>query len=315
MGSHELFIRVESDRAREKESRDLSVELARLDQHRISIPHPFEEIEGSLAHKLTLELWEKEEEVLSRRIDLKDTRRMSIQNEIYQLLEFYFVLQGFVLTALFQTFQAPNHVTCKSSWSPFAFSLLVLLAALAALHYKFKDQLEIEELLQEEKQDCRSLFNCITDLRSQGALFDINTIKRSHCSPSPAPKVGLSHFLLLSVCPLLRPNLIKGALLETQKNVLQFVEIGANKDTIVLRDMHRYVWRQVRMELPPQECKKISIKAPTTFFRMGAMLKLNDQHEKDLKIYIDTEQLAGRNNISICKDENGRYFLQEHGDQ
>ncbi|KAH9330308.1 hypothetical protein KI387_002416, partial [Taxus chinensis] len=64
-----------------------------------------------------------------------------------------------------------------------------------------------------------------------------------------------------------------------------------------------YVLRQVRMELQPHERKTIWIKAPSTFFRMGAMLKVDERNEKDLKIFIDTDQLVGRNLISICKDQ------------
>ncbi|KAH9330301.1 hypothetical protein KI387_002409, partial [Taxus chinensis] len=171
--------------------------LVRMDaplanEHCVGIIHTFEEIEDSLAHKFTLDLWEREEKVLSNRINHKDTTRMSIQNEIYQLLALYFVLQGVVLTALFQGLQAPNQNTCKSWWIPFAFSALSFLATVAALHHKFREQLEIENNLQQEKQECRALFKCIQDLRANGALFDLNTIPISnhpHSQPAIASKV------------------------------------------------------------------------------------------------------------------------------
>lgn len=65
------------------------------------------------------------------------------------------------------------------------------------------------------------------------------------------------------------------------------------------------------MELKPDESKKISVKAPSTFFRMGAILKVDERTEKDINVRIDTEHLVGRNKISICKDANGRFSVQE----
>lgn len=144
------------------------------DVHRIcKTPHPLEEIENSLPHKFILQQLEKEEDILSRRIDQKDTRHMSIQNEIYQLLALYFVVQGVVLSALFQSLQQPNNNTCDSWWSPFSFSALAFLVTLAALHHKFRVQLLIEEELLQEKEDCKILFNCIEKLRAEGAFFDL----------------------------------------------------------------------------------------------------------------------------------------------
>lgn len=158
----------------------------------ISGTHPLEEIENSLPHKLILGQWEKEEEILSRRIEQKDTRHMSIQNEIYQLLGLYFVLQGVVLSALFQTLQQPNHNTCDSWWSPFSFSALCFLATLAALHHNFRVQLQIEEELLQEKENCKILFNCIENLRVKGAFFDLQTrlTSRQDCT-STTPAKGL----------------------------------------------------------------------------------------------------------------------------
>lgn len=172
--------------------------------------HPLEEIENSLPHKLILEQLEKEEEILSRRIDQKDTRHMSIQNEIYQLLGLYFVIQGVVLSALFQALQQPNNNTCDSWWSPYSFSALAFLATLAALHHKFRVQLQIEEELLQEKEDCKILFNWIEKLRVEGALFDLQTILTSiqDCkSSTPAKGLlcwsywrGYRGFVTLIVC-------------------------------------------------------------------------------------------------------------------
>ncbi|KAH9308327.1 hypothetical protein KI387_036238, partial [Taxus chinensis] len=134
-------------------------------EHCVGITRPFEEIEDSLAHKFNLDLWEREEKVLSSRINHKDTTRMSVQNEIYQLLALYFVLQGVVLTALFQGLQAPNQNTCKSWWIPFAFSALSQVATMAAVHHKFRKQLEIENHLQQEKQGTGL---CLSAFRTSG---------------------------------------------------------------------------------------------------------------------------------------------------
>eukprot|EP01018_Ginkgo_biloba_P016546 Gb_35602 [translate_table: standard] len=136
--------------------------------------HPLKQINDSLPHRLTLQLWEREEGVLSRRIDQKEARHRNIQNEIYQLLGLYFVFQGVVLTALFQAAAQPNRKTCSCWWSPFVLTVIALGATIGAVLHQFHLQSEIQTQLGEEKEDCRVLFRSIQSLRSKGIRFDLN---------------------------------------------------------------------------------------------------------------------------------------------
>ncbi|KAH9330302.1 hypothetical protein KI387_002410 [Taxus chinensis] len=136
--------------------------------------HPLEQIQKSRAHRLCLQLWENEELILNRRIEQKETRCRNIQSEIYQLLGFYVVFQGVVLTAVFQAAAQPNAKTCKCWWSPFILTAIALVGTVGAVHHKFHLQSEIQNQVEEEKDNSRALFRSIQQLRSEGAKFDLN---------------------------------------------------------------------------------------------------------------------------------------------
>ncbi|CAM6028451.1 unnamed protein product [Sphagnum balticum] len=95
----------------------------------------------------TLIDWEKRFNVASSRIEKKRTRSINTKNELYQLIGFYTVFQGVVLTAVAQT----NLIRCSQSWGPASLSLLASIATIAGVYAKLKDYSELRRALEEEE--------------------------------------------------------------------------------------------------------------------------------------------------------------------
>lgn len=95
--------------------------------------------------------WEKRFKVALSRIEKKRTRSINTKNELYQLIGFYSVFQGVVLTAVAQT----NLIRCSQSWGPSSLSLLASVATIASVYAKLKDYSQLRRSLEEETNDSR----------------------------------------------------------------------------------------------------------------------------------------------------------------
>jgi len=101
--------------------------------------------------KRILTEWEKRFEASSVRIEKKSTRSINAKNELYQLIGFYSVFQGVVLTAVAQT----NLIQCQQSWGPVSLSLLASIATIVSVYIKLKDYSEHSKALEEEIADSK----------------------------------------------------------------------------------------------------------------------------------------------------------------
>jgi hypothetical protein len=71
--------------------------------------------------KRILTEWENRFQVSSLTIEKKSTRSINAKNELYQLIGFYSVFQGVVLTAVAQT----SLIQCQQSWGPVSLAVPV----------------------------------------------------------------------------------------------------------------------------------------------------------------------------------------------
>uniref|UniRef100_A0A0R0J6M0 Transmembrane protein n=1 Tax=Glycine max TaxID=3847 RepID=A0A0R0J6M0_SOYBN len=89
--------------------------------------HPLTEISESPGHLLLLKLWQREEELFSKRIAHKETRMDTIKAELFQLSSFFFIFHAFFLTLLFTSWakaqQQAHHSVCHKWWLPSMVSL------------------------------------------------------------------------------------------------------------------------------------------------------------------------------------------------
>ncbi len=104
------------------------------------------EIDSVPKLKRILKEWEKRFEVSSLRIEEKSTRSINAKNELYQLIGFYSVFQGVVLTAVAQT----SLIHCQQSWGPVSLSLLASIATIVSVYIKLKDYSDHRKALEEE---------------------------------------------------------------------------------------------------------------------------------------------------------------------
>jgi hypothetical protein len=109
------------------------------------------EIEKNERLKVTLREWEKRYKVARERIEKKSTRAINAKNELYQLIGFYSVFQGVVLTAVAQS----STIFCKQSWGPASLSLLASIVTVLSVHFKLIDYRELSSSLDQEIKDSK----------------------------------------------------------------------------------------------------------------------------------------------------------------
>lgn len=90
-------------------------------------------IKRSRRHLVALEEWEKKDELFAQRVDRKRKQSLSVKNEIYQLIGFYSVFQGVLLTAVSQS----NLLHCNNWWTAFSLSAFASVVCIAGVVQKF----------------------------------------------------------------------------------------------------------------------------------------------------------------------------------
>jgi hypothetical protein len=114
------------------------------------------EIENDPILRLQLKNWEEHAKSISRRIERKENRTYAVKNEVYQLLGFYLVFQGVVLTAVAQA----SVLTCEEWWSPFILSSMTSIVAIVGVYQKLQSLHDVEENLRDERTSYQVLSRC-----------------------------------------------------------------------------------------------------------------------------------------------------------
>ncbi|KAK1309500.1 hypothetical protein QJS10_CPA09g00966 [Acorus calamus] len=135
--------------------------------------HPLHQIAESPTHKLLLKQWLKEEDLLLRRISLKESQTDSLRREITALYCSFFLLHSLLLLLLqSSTYPNPNSA-CRRSWIPTVCSLSVSLTLIWAVRYKTDVEGHTERLLEREREDAVLLSRCVEELKKKGLEFDL----------------------------------------------------------------------------------------------------------------------------------------------
>ena len=136
--------------------------------------HPLSQIAASGTHRLLLKQWVKEEDLLARRVALREARLDGARKEIAFLYCAFFAFHAASVLILFLS--SPGAATaeaCRRSWIPCLVSLLSSLAMLWALRYKSDTQAVLERLLAREREDALLLARCVSELKRKGLDFDL----------------------------------------------------------------------------------------------------------------------------------------------
>lgn len=98
---------------------------------------------------LKLELMDMENRAaaIARKIERKETRTFVVKNEIYQLLTFYVVFQGVVLTAVAQA----SALKCRHWWAPFTLSLIASVMTFVGVYQKLETFRQVKDDFENER--------------------------------------------------------------------------------------------------------------------------------------------------------------------
>lgn len=137
--------------------------------------HPLHQIAESATHKLLLKQWLKEEELIARRVALREARLDGIRGEIAFLCCAFFVFHSTALVVLFAGGDGGggDGAACRRSWIPCVVSLACSMAMVWAIRYKAAAEKQAESLLQREEEDGRLLKRCAEELKRKGMEFDL----------------------------------------------------------------------------------------------------------------------------------------------
>ncbi|TVU44748.1 hypothetical protein EJB05_04202, partial [Eragrostis curvula] len=137
--------------------------------------HPLSQIAESGTHRLLLKQWLREEDLLARRVALREARLDGARKEIAFLYCAFFAFHAASVLLLFLSSATASAapVACKRSWIPCLVSLLSSLAMLWALRYKSDTEAVLERLLAREREDALLLGKCVAELKRKGLEFDL----------------------------------------------------------------------------------------------------------------------------------------------
>ncbi|KAF8659393.1 hypothetical protein HU200_058604 [Digitaria exilis] len=141
--------------------------------------HPLSQIAASGTHRLLLKQWVKEEDLLARRVALREARLDGARKEIAFLYCAFFAFHAASVLVLFlsSSASAPSAAAtaaaCRRSWIPCLVSLLSSLAMLWALRYKSDTEAVLERVLAREREDVMLLARCVSELKRKGLEFDL----------------------------------------------------------------------------------------------------------------------------------------------
>lgn len=140
--------------------------------------HPLSQIAASGTHRLLLKQWLKEEDLLARRVALREARLDGARKEIAFLYCAFFAFHAASVLILFlsSSLSVPSDtpsLSCRRSWIPCLVSLLASLAMLWALRYKADTEAVLERVLAREQEDAALLGRCVAELKRKGLEFDL----------------------------------------------------------------------------------------------------------------------------------------------
>jgi hypothetical protein len=111
-------------------------------------------IEADPVYKATLEEWDRRETYLGKRVDRREKTSADLRNQVFNIVGFFSVFQGVVLTAVSQL-KSSTGPHCGTVWFPVVLSLAALLVAGIGVWLKFTDLEGLELSISNEKQALR----------------------------------------------------------------------------------------------------------------------------------------------------------------
>ncbi|KAG0557197.1 hypothetical protein KC19_11G109500 [Ceratodon purpureus] len=150
------------------------------------LPQCYEEIKNLLdieknpVYAKAQEEWSKKETLFTSRVERKKKRVANLKNEIYQLIGFFSVFQGVLLTAVSQS----NLLHCNNLWSPVALSVVASVVTVAGVLQKLMQIRSLQSTIHSEEQSLKEVVKRLYKLRNypgvhsfRFAHFEYSTVK------------------------------------------------------------------------------------------------------------------------------------------
>ena len=132
-------------------------------------------IKRNTVYSVALEEWDRTAKLLTDRVDRMEKRSGDLKNEIYQMVGFFTVFQGVVLTAVTQIVQNNDlHHDCKKVWSPVLLTALAWVVTSIGLWLKLRKIQTIDDERDDEDFARRAISNttfCLFLLFNSGWCF------------------------------------------------------------------------------------------------------------------------------------------------
>lgn len=139
---------------------------------------------GNEKLKQALETWQSKDHLLASRVDKKRKQSNALINEIYQLIGFYSVFQGVLLTAVSQS----NLLLCHNWWTAFFLSLLASLVTIAGVIQKYHSILALELTINTEDASRKHVIKLANNLLRKREDFRFEKDASDSTSPVPTRK-------------------------------------------------------------------------------------------------------------------------------
>jgi hypothetical protein len=104
------------------------------------------DIENNPFYVTALQEWSRKEALFSNRVERKKKIVSNLKNEIYQLIGFFSVFQGVILTAVAQS----SLLHCNNLWSPISLSVLASAASISGVVHKLMQIQSFETTIDSE---------------------------------------------------------------------------------------------------------------------------------------------------------------------
>ncbi|KAG0589252.1 hypothetical protein M758_1G006400 [Ceratodon purpureus] len=140
-------------------------------------------IENSVVHQKALQEWERKSTLLTARVERKRKLGWNQRNEIYNLVGFFSVFQGVLLTAVSQS----NLLHCNNWWSPFTLSVLASLVTFVGVYQKFSYIWSLDKTISSEENTLKAVVKRVNDLRREGNEFRFADCEDSETRKRPEP--------------------------------------------------------------------------------------------------------------------------------
>lgn len=108
-------------------------------------------IEKSPIHAKALGEWSRKESLFTNRVERKKTKVSDLKNEIYQLIGFFSVFQGVLLTAVSQS----NLLHCNNWWSPIILSAVASIVTIFGVVQKLLQIESFQKTIHSEEQSLK----------------------------------------------------------------------------------------------------------------------------------------------------------------